>query len=71
MGQVLSVKDLDTSTATGNFDLAMQLLLQLPNDARRSHDVISIMRRLLEQKYDEKECPPGVHFLRDLNTVAG
>jgi hypothetical protein len=65
----MSVKDLDASAATGNFDLAMQLVLQLPHDARRSNDVISIMRRLVEQKYDEKEIPPGVHFLNDLRIV--
>jgi len=69
MGQPMSVKDLDASTAAGNFDLAMQLVLQLPHDARRSNDVITIMRRLVEQKFDEKEIPPGVHFLNDFRVV--
>jgi len=69
MVQPMSVKDLDASTATSNFDLAMQLMVQLPNDARRSHDVISLMRRLTEWKFNEQECPPGVHFLKDFKVV--
>ena len=56
-------------TAEDDCNLAMQLVLQLPHDARRSHAVISKMRRLIEWKYNEEECPPGVHFLRDLRVV--
>ena len=70
MARPMSVKDLDASTATCNFDLAMQLSLQLPNDARRSHEVISLLRRLTEWKFNEAEVPPGVHFLKDFKVVA-
>ena len=62
MGQAMLPEDYDASTAD-DVNLAMQLVLQLPHSARRSHAVISAMRRLVEWKYDEQAIPPGVHFL--------
>jgi len=63
MGQAMP-EDYDAPTAADDANLAMQLVLQLPHDARRSHAVISAMRRLVEWKYDEQALPPGVLFLR-------
>ena len=68
MGQAMP-EDYDAPTAADDANLAMQLVLQLPHDARRSQAVITNMRRLVEWKYDEQECPPGVHFLKDLRLV--
>ena len=68
MGQAMP-EDYDAPTAADDANLAMQLVLQLPHDARRSHAVISNMRRLIEWKYDEEAIPPGAHFLRDLRLV--
>jgi len=62
MEQAMS-EDYDAPTAADDANLAMQLVLQLPHSARRSHAVISAMRRLVEWKYDEQAIPPGVHFL--------
>ena len=63
MGQAMP-EDYDAPTAA-DANLAMQLVLQLPHDARRSQAVITAMRRLVEWKYDEQMIPPGVHFLKD------
>ena len=57
MGQAMP-EDYDAPTAADDANLAMQLVLQLPHDARRSHAVISAMRRLIERKYDEQAIPP-------------
>ena len=62
-------EDYDAPTAADDANLAMQLVLQLPHDARRSHAVISKMRRLTEWKYDEEAPPPGVHFLTDFRRL--
>jgi len=64
MGQAIRPEDYDAPTAADDANLAMQLVLQLPHDAQRSHAVISAMRRLVEWKYDEQALPPGVLFLR-------
>ena len=64
MGQAMP-EDYDAPTAADDANLAMQLVLQLPHDARRSHAMITAMRRLVEWKYDEQAIPPGVHFLKD------
>ena len=63
MVQPMSVKDLDASTAANDFDMAMQLVMQLPHDARRSYNIHEIAGRLIEQKYGE------VHFRKDLRVV--
>ena len=68
MGQVMP-EDYDAPTVADDANLAMQLVLQLPHDARRSHTVISKMRRLIEWKYDEEAPPPGVHFLEDFRRL--
>jgi hypothetical protein len=65
MGQAMP-EDFDAPTAADDANLAMQLVLQLPHDAQRSHAVISKMRRLIEWKYDECDNTLGVHHLRDL-----
>ena len=65
MGQAMPPEDYDAPTAADDANVAMQLVLQLPHDARRSHAVISAMRRLVEWKYNEEAIPPGVHFLAD------
>lgn len=64
MGQLMP-EDYDAPTAADDANLAMQLVLQLPHDAQRSHAVISKMRRLIGWKYDEPDCTLGVHYLRD------